>query len=62
MELKKYAKDSKTVLRRNSVITRLESQLKSGKKTAKKSGELIPLTEHDVSRINKEMETLKNRL
>jgi len=60
--VKKFASDSKTITRRERVIERLEAQLKSGTKTAKKSGEIITLTTHDVNRIQKEISTLKSRL
>jgi hypothetical protein len=51
--------------RRNGVISRLEAQLKSGKKPAKKeagsSKGMTELTELDTKRINKELEILKLR-
>ena len=42
--------------RRKSAITRLEAQLKSGKKAASE------LLEADIKRINKELEVLKTRI
>lgn len=60
--VKTYVKDVKTVARRKSVITRLEAQLKSKVKTAKKTNEEVPLTEGDVNRIKREIETLKSCL
>lgn len=52
--------------RRRSVLTRLEAQLKSGRKPEKVDGKsttnLIQLGEKDIKRITKEMETLKNRV
>ena len=46
--------------RRKGVLLRLEAQLKSGVKNTKE-GE-VPLTDQDIKRINKEMQTLKERL
>lgn len=60
--VKKFVSDSKTIARRERVIERLETQLKAGTKTAKKSGESIALTTQDVNRIQKEITTLKARL
>lgn len=60
--VKKFAKDSKTISRRKAVIGRLETQLKSKTKIAKKTFETIPLTEHDINRINHEITILKSRL
>lgn len=55
--------------RRINVVSRLEEQLKSGKKALKNVGlptsatdEYIPLTENDIKRINKEIEVLKSRI
>ncbi len=50
---------SKKSNRQTSVISRLESQLASGVKTAKKTNEKVKLTETDKNRIGKEIETLK---
>ena len=58
--VKNYARDSKTILRRRGVIERLEKQLKSGIKTTKNGD--ISLTDSDVNRIKRELETLKVRL
>lgn len=49
------------ISRRRSVITRLENQLKVGTKT-NKDGDVVLLSKSDVSRINKELETLKSRI
>lgn len=63
MELKKFAKDVKSKVRRRSVIERLEKQLISGLKTEKGDGlSKVKLTENDIYRIKKEIETLKNRI
>lgn len=50
--------------RRERVIERLQSQLKSGTKPVKKSktNESINLMPNDVERIKREIETLKFRL
>lgn len=51
--------------RRTRVIERLESQLKRGVKTPKKGQKTddVPLlTDSDVTRIKKELETLKTRI
>ena len=48
--------------RRQSVIDRLEKQLKDGNKTGKKGFVKVPLTDFDKKRINKEMTTLKSRV
>ncbi len=45
--------------RRARALSRLESQLISGDKTAKKSSTKIKLTEADKTRIGKEIEILK---
>lgn len=70
-----YNKSSKAKERRARVITRLEQQLESGEKLVTDpdkipegvfsigaDGYYIPLTQSDISRINKEIETLKLRL
>ena len=50
-------------IRQNSVIERLEAQLKSGKKPLKVDGQttyqITDLTEGDTKRIKKEIEVLK---
>lgn len=60
--------------KRKDVIERLENQLKSGVKPQKNKDILnildktnglfgyIPLTEHDIKRINKEIDILKSRI
>ena len=60
--VKKYVADSKTIARRERVIERLEAQLKAGTKTAKKTGEVLVLSQGDVNRITKELSILKSRL
>ena len=47
--------------RRASALKRLQAQLKLGKKRTK-SGELVKLTDKDVNRIEKEINTLKTRI
>lgn len=46
--------------RRQRVIGRLESQLKSGTKNTKEGR--VQLTDKDVKRINKELDILKKRV
>lgn len=64
----KYSKQKKTILRREKVIERLESQLQSGKKPVKHKLDAIhgiyltDLDEYDVKRIKKEIETLRQRV
>lgn len=59
---------SKTVAkidRRKRVIVILEKQLKLGTKrnyTPREGYEVVPLTDKDILRINKELETLKSRI
>ena len=51
--------------RRTRVIARLETQLKRGMKSPKKSDQTIsdiPLTDSDVERIKKELSILKSRI
>lgn len=60
--VKKFAKDVKTITRRKSVIDRLEKQLKAGVKTEKGTLKNVPLTDSDINRIKRELETLKTRL
>lgn len=54
------------IVRRKRVILILEAQLKKGTKTSKISlttdGEKVPLTDKDITRINKELEILKSRI
>jgi hypothetical protein len=45
--------------RQASALSRLESQLASGDKTAKKTNKKVSLTEGDKNRIGKEIEKLK---
>jgi len=69
----KRPKDQRAKERRKSVIVRLESQLKSGKKPMKAGEGLtvnafvsirgeVPLTIKDESRIKKEIATLRERI
>jgi hypothetical protein len=49
--------------RRHRTISLLETQLKSGVKTQKKTRDVkIPLTENDVKRLKSELEILKSRV
>lgn len=48
--------------KRKSVLSRLQKQLKSGVKLAKKSNQTIPLTDSDKSRITKEINVLESRI
>ena len=48
-------------LRRARVVDRLKTQLKTGTKV-NKSGETVKLTDGNISRINRELETLKKRV
>jgi NAD(P)H-dependent FMN reductase len=49
--------------RQSRALAFLESQLKSGQKTQKKTTDVkIPLTDSDKKRINKEIERLKAKL
>lgn len=49
--------------RQRNVLEMLEKQLKSGVKTQKKTTDVkVPLTDADIKRINKEIETLKTRV
>ena len=45
--------------RQSRALSRLESQLASGNKTAKKSTKKVPLTDADKKRIEKEIGILK---
>jgi len=60
--VKKWAKSPAHKQRRRNAIARLEKQLKEGKKTNKTGKALIPLTDKDVIRINKELSILKARI
>jgi len=48
-------------LRRARVLSRLKAQLDTGVKI-NKSGETVKLTDGNISRINRELETLKKRV
>lgn len=58
----KVNKSVKTVIRRKAVIERLEKQLLSGKKNDKITKDIQDLLDKDVTRITKEIETLKSRI
>mgnify|MGYP005876423353 CR=1 FL=1 len=47
--------------RRERALKRLKSQLEKGKKRTKED-KLVNITEKDIKRINKEIETLKSRI
>lgn len=51
------------LLRRKGALERLEAQLKSGVKNTTQNGKTVPepLTESDITRINKEIAILKQR-
>ena len=57
-----WNKSSKTKQRRVKAIDRLTIQLKSGKKPVRKSKTEELLTDHDVKRINREVEILQTRI
>ena len=61
---KKFNGTPKARTRRTNVIERLEKQLKVGAKSTTELGKiiLVPLTESDTNRINKELQTLKTRI
>jgi len=48
--------------RREGALKRLEVQLKSGQKTAKKSFDKIPLTDSDKKRIKNQITILKDKI
>jgi hypothetical protein len=52
----------KIKIRRRKVITSLETQLKKNTKLSSISKKIEPLTEHDVKRINSELNILKQRI
>jgi hypothetical protein len=52
--------NQKTTERRRNALTRLEKQLGTGKKTAKKGSEQLDLLEDDKKRIGREIERLKS--
>ena len=69
--MKSYANKVKQTLRREKVFKRLTAQLENGVKPDKQLGKdmlthtikenNIPLTEHDIKRIKRELVTLKQR-
>lgn len=48
--------------RRVSALIRLNNQIKSGTKTEKKTGNIIPLTKEDKARIAAEIRILESRI
>lgn len=56
-----YSKQRDAVERRKKVIVRLENQIKSNAKPVKEVG-FEPLELKDITRINKEIESLKQRI
>lgn len=48
--------------RREGALERLEKQLKTNQKTAKKSFDLIPLTDSDKKRIKNQITILKDKI
>jgi hypothetical protein len=61
---KKFNGTPKARTRRTNVITRLETQLKTGNKPTKVEGKVtnVPLDEQDIKRITKELTILKTRI
>ncbi len=58
-----FNKSSKAKNRRKAAISRLEVQLEYGHKPDKEHKSIhVPLTETDVKRINRELETLLTRI
>ena len=58
-----YAMDSKSIKRRKSAISRLENQLVKGEKwVSKDMHRNVPLSSSDISRINRELFILKQRV
>jgi len=66
MKMKTYNTSVAAQTRRKSVIQRLEEQLKNGRKFTKEEfrdkTDTVPLTKEDITRINRELETLKERI
>lgn len=61
--MKQVAKSISAIERRKRAVTRLESQLKSGVKIQKQTTDVVvPLTDKDKVRIEKELNTLKSRI
>ena len=52
----------RAITRRSKVIIARENQLKVGTKVDKTTKEIVNLSEQDINRIKKEIETLKQRL
>jgi|TARA_R110000803_G_scaffold194392_2_gene257471 hypothetical protein len=48
------------ISRRTSALQRLETQIENGTRIVKDS--VVPLTEKNIKRINKEIEILKNKI
>jgi hypothetical protein len=60
--MKQFKSGEAVTARRKLALVRLEIQLEKGVKVDKTNRKEIPLTEKDISRINKEMEILKSRI
>ena len=60
-KVKKFRKSVNLTGRREKVLKRLESQLSKGNKVIHE-GAIVPLTDKDKKRIEKEIKTLKARL
>ena len=56
----KHNKTELAIVRRKFAIPRLEKQLKTNTKNTKEG--IVQLSEQDIIRIKKELETLKSRL
>lgn len=60
--VKTFNKSVKVKSRRARVISRLEQQLLKGMKIESKTKNTVLLSDKDITRINKELETLKSRV
>lgn len=60
--MSRVVNDHQTIQRRKTVLKRLESQLKDGRKTIKKSTRTTELLDVDKRRIEKEISILKTRI
>lgn len=52
----------KQEIRKQSALSRLQTQLSSGVKVAKNSSTLVELSDSDKARINREIVSLKSKL
>ena len=59
---KKLPRGDNQTARRVSALIRLNNQFKSGTKTEKKTGNVIPLTKEDKLRIAAEIKILESRV